>query len=155
MLKATEKPKLAKKINARELRFAKIEAIDEKDRDEDDKYFISKIQLIKSIPYVEISSVAKYIDDKTLYSTKHDVKGAEFENVIIVLGRGWNQFLEWMHSGNVPADKQDSFERNRNLFYVACSRPRKRLCLLFTQLLSDNAIASLNNLFGNVIHQAK
>ena len=80
--------------------------------------------------------------------------------MIIVLGRGWNQynwnqFLEWMHSGNVPADKQDSFERNRNLFYVACSRPRKRLCLLFTQQLSDNALASLNNLFGNVIHQAK
>lgn len=160
LLKTTKKPKLPRKINEKELRFAQIEGIDENDRDENDKHFVSKIQLVRSIPYSEISSVAKYIDDKTLYSTKHGVKGAEFENVIIVLGRGWNQynwnqFLEWMHSGNVPADKQDSFERNRNLFYVACSRPRKRLCLLFTQQLSDNALASLNNLFGNVIHQAK
>lgn len=160
LLKATKKPKLPKKINELEQRFVQIEGIDENDRDEDEKKFISKIKLVRSISYSEISSLAKYIDDKTLYSTKHGVKGAEFENVIIVLGRGWNQynwnqFLEWMHSGKIPADKQDTYERNRNLFYVACSRPRKRLCLLFTQQLSDNALASLNNLFGNVIYQAK
>lgn len=159
LLKTTKKPKLPRKIDEKEYRFTQIKAVDEKEREDDDKNFVAKIESIRSIPYAEISNVSKYIDDKTLYSTKHGVKGAQFENVIIVLGRGWNQynwnqFLEWMNSGNVPADRKDTFERNRNLFYVACSRPQKRLCLLFTQELSNNALQGLKRIFGNVIYEA-
>jgi len=80
------------------------------------------------------------------------VKGAEFENVLVVAGRGWNlydfnQMLEFM-GGKISPDKQSSFERNRNLFYVACSRPKQRLALLFTQQLSATALATLTKLFG-------
>jgi superfamily I DNA/RNA helicase len=46
-------------------------------------------------------------------------------------------------------NKQDSFERNRNLFYVACSRPKKNLTLLFTQELSGYALATLEGWFGD------
>lgn len=158
LLKTTSKPKLPKKIEEKEQRFAQIKAVEENDWEEEDRSFVSKINSIRSIPYSEIANVSNYIDDKTLYSTKHGVKGAEFENVIIVLGRGWNQynwnqFLEWMNDG-IPEGRQDSFERNRNLFYVACSRPQKRLCLLFTQELSENAFQSLDKLFGNVVKEA-
>ncbi|SEB01001.1 DNA helicase-2 / ATP-dependent DNA helicase PcrA [Flavobacterium gillisiae] len=158
LLKTTRKPRLSRKVGEREQRFAEISAIVEEDRIDEDKKFFAKIQAIRSIPYSEIKNVVKYIDNKTLYSTKHGVKGAEFENVIVVLGRGWNhynwnQLLEWIHGG-VPALKQDTFERNRNLFYVACSRPKKRLSLLFTQELSAKAILGLQSLFGNVIIQA-
>ncbi len=71
--------------------------------------------------------------------------------MLVILGRGWNlynfnQMLEW--ANNIPAGKQDSYERNRNLFYVACSRPKKRLALLFTQELSDAAVVTLDQLFG-------
>ncbi|OCB75542.1 DNA helicase II [Flavobacterium piscis] len=159
LLKTTKKPRLPRKIEEKEYRFTQIKAVAEKDREDDDKNFVSKIESIRSIPYAEISSVSKYIDDKTLYSTKHGVKGAQFENVIIVLGRGWNQynwnqFLEWINSEKVPADKKDTYERNRNLFYVACSRPKKRLSLLFTQELSDNALEGLKKIFGDVIYEA-
>lgn len=159
LLKTTKKPKLPRKIDEKEYRFTQIKAVDEKEREDDDKNFVAKIESIRSIPYAEISNVSKYIDDKTLYSTKHGVKGAQFENVIIVLGRGWNQynwnqFLEWINSGNVPLDRKDTFERNRNLFYVACSRPQKRLCLLFTQELSNNALEGLKKIFGDVIYEA-
>ncbi|WP_345799373.1 3'-5' exonuclease [Paraflavitalea sp. CAU 1676] len=80
-------------------------------------------------------------NDNTRFSTKHRVKGTQFDNVLIVLCRGWNhynwkQMLEWAHDG-IPADKQDTFERNRNLFYVSCSRPKHRLALLFTQEFSE------------------
>jgi len=34
------------------------------------------------------------------------------------------------------------------LFYVACSRPKVRLALLFTQLVSPAAMAKLTELFG-------
>ena len=97
-------------------------------------------------------ALASFIDDKTPFSTKHGVKGAEFENVLVVCGRGWNnynwsQFLEWANNG-VPKGKEDSFERNRNLFYVACSRSKTRLAVLFTQFLTKNALATINNWFG-------
>ena len=80
------------------------------------------------------------------------MKGAEFENVLVILGRGWNQynwnqFLEWFPD-RYPKDKEDSYLRNRNLFYVACSRPKRNLALLFTQELSQSAINTLESWFG-------
>jgi DNA helicase-2/ATP-dependent DNA helicase PcrA len=81
------------------------------------------------------------------------VKGAEFENVLVVAGRGWNlynfnHFLEWAGPGNVPANKRDAFERNRNLYYVAFSRPKSRLAVLVTQELSNRAMGTLTSWFG-------
>lgn len=48
----------------------------------------------------------------------------------------------------LPARKEGSFERNRNLFYVACSRHQKRLAILFTQALLTEALTTLENWFG-------
>jgi DNA helicase-2/ATP-dependent DNA helicase PcrA len=87
-------------------------------------------------------------------ATKHSVKGDEFENVVVVLGRGWNlynfnQYLEWAAAPNtVSATDRETYERNRNLFYVCCSRPTTRLALLFTQLLSNDALTTLAGWFG-------
>jgi DNA helicase-2/ATP-dependent DNA helicase PcrA len=109
------------------------------------------------VPYTELMAVDAFIDGHTPFATKHGVKGAEFENVLVIVGRGWNiynfaQMLERLDPGP-PADKVESFESNRNLFYVACSRPKKRLALLFTQALSAAAMAKVTDLFGaaNVI----
>ncbi|MNJ81856.1 hypothetical protein D3C77_808820 [compost metagenome] len=48
----------------------------------------------------------------------------------------------------VPAAREAAFERNRNLFYVACSRPQRRLAILFTQELTPEAIGTLEDWFG-------
>jgi DNA helicase-2/ATP-dependent DNA helicase PcrA len=153
LLKVTSKPRLPKKIDERENRIATVRLQPEAERSDEDKNFLTKYDGIRTIPYPEIGNLAKYIDDKTIYSTKHGVKGAQFENVIVVFGRGWNhynwnQMLEHVNSGNVPAANRDAYERNRNLFYVACSRPQHRLSLLFTQELSANAILGLQRWFG-------
>lgn len=108
---------------------------------------------LRVVPYREVIALDQFIDGHTPFATKHSVKGDEFENVLVVLGRGWNkynfdQYLEWAGSGNVPADKQDSYERYRNLFYVACSRPTTRLALLFTQKLSPASVQTLQSWFG-------
>lgn len=116
---------------------------------------ITRTRKLKAIAYRELMALARFIDESTPFATKHGVKGAEFENVLVVFGRGWNQynfgkFLEWAGpSGAVPAGKEEFFERNRNLFYVACSRPRTRLALLFTQELSAAALATLGVWFGS------
>ena len=55
--------------------------------------------------------------------------------------------LKWITDG-IPRGKEETFERNRNLFYVACSRPKKRLAILFTQQLDASAITTLNGWFN-------
>ena len=113
---------------------------------------LSEISNLRDIPYQEIINLAQFINEHTPFSTKHGVKRIEFENILVVLSRGWNlynwnQFLEWSQ-GDIPKTKQTSYERNRNLFYVCCSRPKERLALLFTQELSKIALTTLNNWFG-------
>ncbi|CAI1529540.1 DNA-dependent helicase II [Serratia quinivorans] len=112
-----------------------------------------ELEKLRNISYSEIKSLRRYLDGHSPFETKHGVKGAEFENVLVVVGRGWNQYnfgemLELAGSQMIPAGKEESFERNRNLFYVACSRPQKRLAILFTQVLSPEALATLENWFG-------
>jgi len=153
VLRETKKPRLPQKVEGKEKKLADLLSKPAEDRDDAERRFVDKYIALKAVPYVEVSRAAKYINDNTHFSTKHGVKGAEFDNVLVVLGRGWNhynwnQMLELAHDG-IPADKQDSFERNRNLFYVTCSRPKHRLALLFTQELSNTAITQLTAWFGH------
>ncbi|KAA6129674.1 UvrD-helicase domain-containing protein [Cupriavidus cauae] len=111
-----------------------------------------EIKRLRAVPYAEISALRTYLDGHSPFETKHGVKGAEFENVLVVIGRGWNQYnfgemLALAAGQAIPAARQDFFERNRNLFYVACSRPKRRLALLFTQLLSPEAFGTLEQWF--------
>ena len=113
---------------------------------------VSQLRKLRNVAYSEIMALDAFIDGHTPFATKHGVKGAQFENVLVIVGRGWNKYnfaqtLEWLDAGP-PADKQSFFENNRNLFYVACSRPKTRLALLFTQLLSPEALAKITQLFG-------
>jgi DNA helicase-2/ATP-dependent DNA helicase PcrA len=110
---------------------------------------------LRSISYQEVIALDRFLDGHTPFATKHGVKGAEFENVLVVIGKGgwnrynFNQMLELAGvPGNIPPSKWDAFERARNLFYVACSRPKKRLALLFTQEISKEATATLSAWFG-------
>ena len=89
---------------------------------------VAELEKFRDVPYAEVRAFRRYLDGHSPFETKHGVKGAEFENVLVVIGRGWNQYnfgemLELAGAQAVPAAKQAAFERNRNLFYVACSRP--------------------------------
>lgn len=148
-----DKPRLSSKVAHLEARYQEIQAENVDDLDDQSRRFLNKIASLREISYQQVVQLARFIEEKTPFSTKHGVKGAEFDNVLVVLGRGWNQYnwnqmLEFMENG-YPNNKKDAFERNRNLFYVACSRAKKNLTLLFTQELSGSALARLSYLFGS------
>lgn len=151
-LKDTKRPRLTDRV-LRELRELK-EFDESENEDNDEPKYIERLRKLRSVPYSEVISLIQFIDDNTPFSTKHGVKGAEFENVLVVFGRGWNkynfnQFLEWFGNHRlIPSDKMDTYERNRNLFYVVCSRPIKRLAVLFTHELSDGALSTVRDIFG-------
>ncbi len=147
-LRRSKKPHLPDGVEQKEQ--ALEQYIEGKDSDKS----IERVRDLKKVSYQEILALDRFIDEKTPFSTKHGVKGAEFENVLVVFGRGWNQydfnkFLERADAPEkIPSDKRDAYERNRNLFYVTCSRPKKRLALLFTQKLSYQALGTLASWFG-------
>lgn len=116
---------------------------------------LKELQDLRAVAYAEIIALTWYLTGHSPFETKHGVKGAEFENVLVVIGRGWNQYnfnemLELARDvAHIPLAKEQAFERNRNLFYVACSRPKRRLAILFTQQLSSEAMQTVTTWFGN------
>lgn len=153
-LKTKKRPRLTEKIEKREAELAEYAA--KTGVEEDEK--MERLKKLRAVPYKEIIALDRFIDDKTPFSTKHGVKGEEFENVLVVVGRGWDNYnfgnlLDWVECG-VPKGKDAAYERTRNLFYVACSRPKTRLALLFTQQLSDSAMKTIRRWFdpSSVIH---
>jgi DNA helicase-2/ATP-dependent DNA helicase PcrA len=109
---------------------------------------------LREAPYLEVQSLKKYIDDLTIFSTKHGVKGAEFDNVVVVFGKGWNLYnfgeMLSMHAerDSLKDKALARYERSRNLFYVATSRAKHHLALLFTEHLDDTAMEALMEIAG-------
>lgn len=111
-----------------------------------------ELEKLKAVPFAEITELARYHAGTSPFETKHGVKGDQFENVLGVFGRGWNDynFDDYLRVARNPggAANAAAFERARNLFYVVCSRPKERLALLFTQKLSDESLGTLTDFFG-------
>jgi DNA helicase-2/ATP-dependent DNA helicase PcrA len=108
---------------------------------------------LRDVPYREVTEVVRFIEKQTSFATQHSVKGAEFENVLVVLGGGWNhynwpQLLELIQTKALNAKNTKGFYRARNLFYVSISRPMRRLAVLATQTISNPALEAVNHLFG-------
>lgn len=108
-----------------------------------------ELQALHAVPYAEVTELAEYHKGHSPFETQHGVKGEQFENVLVVFGRGWNEydfkaFLEMSARG---ATKGEEYERYRNLFYVVCSRAKTNLALLFTHELSPMAMDTLINWF--------
>lgn len=149
-LRETRRPRLPDKVEQRERELERFDRA----AGEEMPPALTELEALHAVPYQEIVALARYLDGHSPFETKHGVKGAEFENVIVVVGRGWNRYnfnemLELARDvGRIPPNKAEAFERNRNLFYVACSRPKKRLALLFTQKLSATAMQTVHAWFG-------
>jgi len=119
----------------------------------DDASTLQRYSKLRNIPYREVIEVVKFIEKQTSFATQHSVKGAEFENVLVVLGGGWNhynwpQLLELVKTKALNSKNTKGFYRARNLFYVSISRPMTRLAVLATQTMPDTALVTVKHLFG-------
>jgi DNA helicase-2/ATP-dependent DNA helicase PcrA len=150
-LRQIRRPRLPETLEQRERELERFN----KNTGEEMPPALSELEALRAVSYQEIIALTRYHDGHSPFETKHGVKGAEFENVIVVVGRGWNAYnfnemleLSW-DVARIPESRQVAFERNRNLFYVACSRPKKRLAILFTQKLSSEAMRTVESWFGS------
>ena len=114
----------------------------------------TSIQSFLELDYLQFTAAIDFLFPDAMFSTEHGVKGEEYDNVVFVISKGWNlyQFETYapMITGhaNVPEGKQASYERNRNLFYVCCSRSKKRLFFFVSVPIDAVFRAFLTKLVG-------
>ena len=114
----------------------------------------TSVQQFLSIEYTQFIAVRNFLYPNAQFSTEHGVKGEEYDNVVFVISKGWNQYqfetYAPMITGKapIPKDKETAYERNRNLFYVCCSRPKKRLLFFVTVPIEATFRAFLKDLVG-------
>lgn len=111
------------------------------------------IKQFLELEYSQFLSAINFLHPEAAFSTEHGVKGEEYDNVIFVISKGWNNYqfdvYAPMLNSKVPDDKIEAFERNRNLFYVCCSRPKKRLFIFVTLPVEIEFEAFLQGLVGS------
>ena len=84
------------------------------------------------VPYQQVRLYRDALEDYFPYSTKHGVKGDEFETVFVVLDdTGTNGSYYSLGRFLTGTDTSDArLIRTRNLFYVCCSRSKNRLAVI-------------------------
>lgn len=116
-------------------------------------YSNTTIKEFLDLEYEQFLSAINFLYPEAEFSTEHGVKGEEYDNVIFVISKGWNQYqfetYAPMIKNGYTLDKEASYIRNRNLFYVCCSRPKKRLFLFVSVPIDDTFRNFLRGLVGD------
>lgn len=104
-------------------------------------YSNTTIKDFLDLEYEQFISAINFLYPEAEFSTEHGVKGEEYDNVVFVISKGWNQYqfetYAPMIKNGYDSDKEASYVRNRNLFYVCCSRPKKRLFFFVSVPVDD------------------
>lgn len=106
------------------------------------------------LDYKQFLAAIEFLYPEAEFSTEHGVKGEEYDNVVFVISKGWNQYQFETYAPMItnklpiPTGRESAFERNRNLFYVCCSRAKKRLILFVTPQMDSIFQSFLSDLVG-------
>ena len=123
----------SKEMNIEEaIKYADEEGIYKKD--DKLKKFIDKNKYIydqvKQIDFKEFQNLFEYLEGYTPFSTQHKIKGAEFNDVLIIMDNGrWNDYnFEYLFKNS---GKESVLERTQKLFYVCCTRSKENLVVYY------------------------
>lgn len=85
---------------------------------------------VKDVKFSEFQKLYEYLEGKTPFSTQHKTKGAEFDNVLVILDNGgWNNY----NFGNLflETGSESVLDRTQKIFYVCCTRAKENLAVFF------------------------
>lgn len=123
-----------------------------KNGDNDNLFHKRPIKDFYEIAYSEVLNAIEFQKPEAEFSTDHGVKGEEYDSVLLVVGRGWSnyKFDEILYQNPAILDEKgrDVYIRNRNLFYVCCSRAVKNFAMIITVPVNNEFRTYLNNVFG-------
>lgn len=106
------------------------------------------IQALEDIPFSELLRFSEYLDKTSPFSTEHGTKGAEYDNVILIIDDNtWKQQYRVSTLFGSDDHIDARIERTRRLFYVAISRARNNLVVVYKNPTAGS-IAGAEELFG-------
>lgn len=102
---------------------------------------------VKDVKFSEFQNLYEYLEGQTPFSTQHKTKGAEFDNVLVVLDNGgWNNYnFEKMFLGSAS---ESVMARTQKIFYVCCTRAKGSLAVFFHNP-EGQVVAKAKEWFGN------
>ncbi len=102
---------------------------------------------VRETEYQELWNLYEYVEGKTPFSTQKGIKGAEFDNVFVILDNGkWNLYNFKTLFGDGQSN-QNVTNRTRKIFYVCCTRAKSNLIVFFHKP-SDKVIQTAEEWFG-------
>ena len=114
--------------------------------DDKKKEFFEKLM---DIDYAQFMRLYQVQESNTPFSTKHNTKGDEFDNVLVIIDdNAWKQKYNFNDFFSNNMEKEERYYRTNNLFYVVCSRAKKNLAVVCISELSQPAIEKVKELFG-------
>ena len=120
--------------------------------DERTKHFLDKnkflFERVKKVNFKEVECLYKYVENETVYSTQHGIKGAEFNNVLVFLDKSANTKLNYKALFEKTVDKESIIERTQKLFYVCCTRAMDDLIVFYNDEYSEEVIEQAKIWFG-------
>ncbi|MDB5152297.1 MAG: helicase, superfamily [Mucilaginibacter sp.] len=92
---------------------------------------------VKQVHYGQFQMLYKYLEGYTPFSTQHKIKGAEFDQVLVVLDNGnWSDYnFEYLFTNRT--DKASVLERTKKIFYVCCTRAKEQLAIYYIAPTTD------------------
>ena len=120
-------------------------------KNQDDEYGRGTIKSLMEMQYSQIMSAVSFHKPESLSSTNHGVKGEEYDNVLFVASKGWNNYNFDKYIPMTESEKNEndsSYKRNRNLFYVCCSRAKTKFVLFITYPVSPKFRVYLEAMVG-------
>jgi len=113
---------------------------------------------VMEVSYSEFVNLYDYLEGQTPFSTQHKTKGAEFDNVLVILDNGrWNNYnFEKLFTASIDELQESVVQRTRKIFYVCCTRTKEKLAVYYHKPNAD-VLAKARELFGipNVIEIPK
>lgn len=102
---------------------------------------------LMELEYSQFVRLYQVQQNNTPFSTKHNTKGDEFDNVMVVIDdNAWRNFnFNDFFSNDHENEKR--FSRTNNLFYVVCSRAKKNLAVVCSSDLSATSINTIKTWF--------
>lgn len=102
---------------------------------------------IKDLPFSQVMAYYTYYNDFSPYSTQHGIKGAEFDNVLVIMDNGkWNNYNFKYYFEKTPP-KDTIIQRTERIFYVCCSRAMDNLVVYYPSPTAQ-VILQAKSLFG-------
>ena len=104
---------------------------------------------LMGIQYLEVISFYDFVENKTVFSTKHGTKGDEYENVLVIIDDGsWRQSYSFKEMFAGESKYPERLQRTLNLFYVCCSRAKNNLSVATVSTMDEAAMSTVKDWFG-------